>query len=198
MVWAPHQDDPVTVEPSTGAGSVATMEHDASLPSPRVALVHDYVTQRGGAERVVLAMAAALPGAPLYTSLYEPASTYEEFGSIDIRTSPLDRVALLRRKHRLALPLLAATFSRMHVDADVVLCSSSGWAHGARTDGRKIVYCHSPAKWLYAPDRYFNGERPASRRSPEGQKAADRRTGAGRCRVVLKDVTASCSRRTHP
>jgi glycosyltransferase involved in cell wall biosynthesis len=42
------------------------------------------------------------------------------------------------------------------VDADVVICSSSGWAHGAQTDGLKIVYCHTPARWLYQPDRYVS------------------------------------------
>ena len=41
------------------------------------------------------------------------------------------------------------------IDADIVLTSSSGWAHGFRTNGRKLVYCHSPARWLYQSDRYL-------------------------------------------
>jgi glycosyltransferase involved in cell wall biosynthesis len=121
----------------------------------RVVLVHDYLTQRGGAERVALALARAFPDAPLHTSLYEPDSTFEEFGELDVRTMPIDRVGPLRRHHRLALPLLAPSFSATRVDADVVLCSSSGWAHGVRTDGRKIVYCHAPARWLYQRDHYL-------------------------------------------
>lgn len=128
-----------------------------------MALVHDYLTQRGGAERVVLNMARAFPGAALYTSLYEPASTYREFAGHDVRVSPLNRIGVLRRRHRWALPLLAPSFTRLQVPGDVVLCSSSGWAHGIRTDARKIVYCHSPAKWLYAPDRYFSDGWSASR-----------------------------------
>ena len=44
-----------------------------------VAIVHDYLTQRGGAERVVLAMHRAFPTAPIYTSLYEPDLTFPEF-----------------------------------------------------------------------------------------------------------------------
>lgn len=119
-----------------------------------VALVHDYLTQRGGAERVVLSMLATFPDAPLYTSLYEPALTFAEFDDADVRTSGLNRSALLRRNHRLALPLLAPAFSRMRVDADVVVCSSSGWGHGAHATGRKVVYCHAPARWLYQRDRY--------------------------------------------
>jgi glycosyltransferase involved in cell wall biosynthesis len=123
----------------------------------RHAIVHDYLTQRGGAERVVLAMAAAFPEAAVHTSLYEPDATYPAFASLDVRPSSLNRVAPLRRDHRLALPVLAPTFSAMHVDADVVLCSSSGWAHGARTTGRKVVYCHTPARWLYQPGPYLAG-----------------------------------------
>ena len=122
----------------------------------RVALAHDYLTQRGGAERVVVAMHEAFPDAPLYTSLYEPAATFPEFGTADVRTTGLQRVAVLRRRHRLALPLLARAFSRMQItDAATVLCSSSGWAHGVRTDARKVVYCHAPARWLYQPTRYL-------------------------------------------
>jgi glycosyltransferase involved in cell wall biosynthesis len=120
----------------------------------RVAIVHDYLTQRGGAERVVLAMARAFPDAPIHTSLFNPATTFPEFSGLDVRPLPIDRVGALRRNHRLALPLLASSFSRLHVDADVVLCSSSGWAHGIRTSGRKVVYCYNPARWLYQPDDY--------------------------------------------
>ena len=75
----------------------------------------------------------------------------------EVRTLPLNRLAPLRRSHRLALPLLAPAFSRLRIDADVVVCSSSGWAHGARVEGRKIVYCHTPARWLYQPERYLRG-----------------------------------------
>lgn len=123
-----------------------------------VALVHDYLTQRGGAERMVLALAAAFPGAPLYTSLYEPGSTFPEMARLDVRCLAINAVPLLRRHHRLALPLLAPSFSALRVDAPVTLITSSGWAHGARVTGRKVVYCHAPARWLYQRDRYL-GER---------------------------------------
>jgi len=132
-----------------------------SGPRP-LALVHDYLTQQGGAERVVLALATAYPDAPLYTSLYDPRGTFPGFADHQIRTLPLDRVGILRAHHRLALPLLAPAFSRLHVDAEVTLCSSSGWAHGARVSGRKVVYCHTPARWLYQSDRYLAGSSRSS------------------------------------
>src|SRR5262245_9086311 len=124
-----------------------------------VALVHDYLTQRGGAERVVLAMISAFPAAPVFTSLYEPQTTYPGFRNADVRPLRINRISLLRHNHRLAFPLLAAAFSSLQIEADVVVCSTSGWAHGARTDGKTVVYCHAPARWLYQPERYLgNGE----------------------------------------
>ena len=121
----------------------------------QVAIVHDYLTQRGGAERVVLSMLKAFPGAPVYTSLYEPGSTFPEFAEVDVRVSSLNRVRALRQDPRRALAVLARAFDEMHVDADVALCSSSGWAHGCRASGRKLVYCHNPARWLYQTNDYF-------------------------------------------
>ena len=122
---------------------------------PEVAIAHDYLTQRGGAERVVLAMHAAFPDAPIYTTLFDPEGTFPEFGAARIVASPLNRVGLLRRNHRLALPFLAWATGQLRPDADIVLVSSSGWAHGVRSPGRRIVYCHAPARWLYQTDAYL-------------------------------------------
>lgn len=129
---------------------------------PSIAIAHDYLTQRGGAERVVLAMARAFPGSRIYTTLYDPENTYPEFADLDVVVSPLNRVRLFRRHHRLALPLLAPTSDRMEIPEDVVVASSSGWAHGFRSRGAKVVYCHSPARWLYLTDEYV-GNGPRSR-----------------------------------
>src|SRR5262249_19200258 len=100
-------------------------------------------------------MLKAFPGAPLYTSLFDAEGTFAAFGERHVHTTPLDRLRVLRRHHRLALPLLAPAFDRLAIEADVVFCSSSGWAHGARVEGRKVVYCHTPARWLYQRDRYL-------------------------------------------
>jgi glycosyltransferase involved in cell wall biosynthesis len=121
----------------------------------KVALAHDYLTQRGGAERVVLSMLAAFAEAPVYTSLFVPERTFPAFATKDVRTLALNRSQFLRHDHRRALPLLAPSFSRLAIDADVVLCSSSGWAHGLQTTGVKVVYCHTPARWLYQRDHYL-------------------------------------------
>ena len=128
--------------------------------APKIAIAHDYLTQRGGAERVVLSLAKAFPEAEIHTLFYEPEQTYPEFREMRIRTSGLNRIGGFRRDPRLALPLLAAASSRMRIDADVVIASSSGWAHAFPTTGKKIVYCHSPARWLYLPDDYLGEAGP--------------------------------------
>jgi glycosyltransferase involved in cell wall biosynthesis len=125
------------------------------VDGPRVAIAHDYLTQRGGAEKVVLSMSRAFPNAPIYTMLFDPANTYPEFAERDIRVSRLNKIGPLRRHHRVALPVLPLVANSMFVDADVMVTSSSGWAHGFRTNGRKLVHCHSPARWLYLPDTYL-------------------------------------------
>lgn len=134
----------------------------------RVALAHDYLTQRGGAERVVLSMLAAFPAAPVHTSMYLPEHTFPDFATKDVRTLALNRFPFLREDHRRALPFLAQSFARLHVDADLVVCSSSGWAHGLQTNGLKVVYCHTPARWLYQSDHYLRTSSRFTRTALEG------------------------------
>ena len=128
-----------------------------------VALAHDYATQRGGGERVALMMAQGFPGSPMYTALYSPEGTFPEFGSVPLRTSVLNKVGLFRRNHLLSLPLLAPAISLQTVDADVLVVSSSGWAHGYRGARRTVVYCYTPARWLYFKDRYLGRRNPGAR-----------------------------------
>lgn len=138
------------------ARTVATVWREvAGHQRPRVAIAHDYLTQRGGAERVVLAILRAFPDATIHTTLYDPEETFPEFRDADIRVSPLNKVGVLRRNHRVALPFLPFAASRLHIDADVVVASSSGWAHAFPTSGQKLVYCHAPARWLYQSERYL-------------------------------------------
>ncbi len=136
----------------------------ASTGRVRVAIAHDYLTQRGGAERVVLALSRAFPEAPIYTSLYDVEGTFPDFREREVVAGPLDRIPVLRRNHRHALPLLAPAASRTHVDADVMVVSSSGWAHGFRTPGRTLVYCHNPARWLYQAEEYLGDAGPLAPR----------------------------------
>jgi glycosyltransferase involved in cell wall biosynthesis len=133
----------------------------------RVAIVHDYLNQRGGAEKVVLEMSDMWPQARIYTSLYRPDSTFEEFLGRDIRTSFVDRIPV-DRGFRNLFPLYPAAFRSFgEIDADVVISSSSGWAHMVRTveSAVHVVYCHTPARWLYRDDYMSSGGRRGRRQS---------------------------------
>jgi glycosyltransferase involved in cell wall biosynthesis len=133
---------------------------------PCVRVAHDYLTQRGGAERVALKIAEGLGDGPLLTAIYNPEGTYSEFRDLRIDSTPLSWFAFFRSDPRRALPLLPLAWAlRAPVKADAVVCSSSGWSHGVRTDDRtvKVVYCHNPPRWLYQPDDYFEGQPRAVR-----------------------------------
>jgi glycosyltransferase involved in cell wall biosynthesis len=119
----------------------------------KVLVAHDYLTQRGGAERVVLSLLRGLPGAELFVSVYTPDSTFREFRDFRVHTSWLQTVPFFREDPRRALPLLGPTFSRARLDGfDVAVVSSSGFAHQLRLSIPSIVYCHNTPRWVYQGD----------------------------------------------
>lgn len=127
--------------------------------SPRVAIVHDYLTQRGGAERVVLSLLRMFPDADLYTSVYDRDGTYPEFQDLRIRTTVLQRLPHRGLMFRALLPLYAHAFSRMRLSGyDLVISSSSGFAHRVKvTDGLHVCYCYTPPRFLHRTDDYLAG-----------------------------------------
>ncbi|MBS1849027.1 MAG: glycosyltransferase [Actinobacteria bacterium] len=120
-----------------------------------VALAHDYLTQRGGAERALLALARAFPSAPIHTTVHEPSTTYDEFARHALHTTPLQHVGPMRRNPRLALPVLAPVVERHRIDAQVTICQTTGWSHGMDVSGIKVVYAHNTARWLYQQHEYL-------------------------------------------
>ncbi|HVN51712.1 MAG TPA: glycosyltransferase [Acidimicrobiales bacterium] len=131
---------------------------EASPPrTSAVAIAHDYLTQRGGAERVVVAIQRAFPGAAIHTSVYDPDGTYAELRRSTVVTTRLQRIGAFRRNPRLALPVLAPAMSRLRVDAEVTVCSTTGWAHGVNALGARVLYVHNTARWLYQRDEYLDG-----------------------------------------
>lgn len=129
-----------------------------------VALAHDVLGARAGGERLLLALNEAFPNAPIHTLLYEPTATFDSFGDCRIETSWPHRSAWLRRNYRTTAPVGGLTFAAKTIEADVTVCSTSGMSHHVRTSGAKIVYCHTPSRWLHDRDNYMRGYRPAARR----------------------------------
>jgi glycosyltransferase involved in cell wall biosynthesis len=122
----------------------------------KVAIVHDYLTQRGGAERLVSLWLQSLPNASLYAAVHQPGTTYAEIDAAGPTTSALQQVPAFRRDPRLALPLLPTAISSLRIDptVDIVLASSTAVAHHVTCPQPVVVYCHSPARWLWRGQDY--------------------------------------------
>lgn len=118
---------------------------------PRVAIVHDYLVNKGGAEKVVLAMHRAYPAAPIFTALYHPTTTFGEFVGADVRTSFLQRFSRNPSEFRRFLPLFGRAMESLKIEGfDVVLASSAGFGHFVRPRGARLIcYCHTPPRFLW-------------------------------------------------
>ncbi len=126
----------------------------------KTALVHDYLAQAGGAERVAAAFHLLFPDAPLFTSVYDPAATLPSFAGMDIRTSFLQRWPFSsRRFHKLALPYYPQAFERFDFTGyDLVLSSSSSFAKGIITPPETchVCYCHTPSRFVWRQQEYLS------------------------------------------
>lgn len=118
----------------------------------KLALVHELLTMRGGAERVLRILAEMFPEAPIYTLLYDERKLGSWFPKERVRTSRLQRFAGLSTNHHLYLPWFPRTVENWDFsEFDVVLSTSSAFIHGIITNGkpRHLSYVHSPARYLW-------------------------------------------------
>jgi glycosyltransferase involved in cell wall biosynthesis len=119
----------------------------------KVALVHDFLNQYGGAERVLEAIHEIFPEAPIYTLLYDPAKMRGKFSDADIRPSFLQRFPkFLKRKHKWLLPFMPTAPETFNLrDFDLVISSSSAFAKGVIVKPKTIhvCYCHSPMRYAW-------------------------------------------------
>ncbi len=127
----------------------------------KVALVHDYLNQMGGAERVVMAFHQLFPDAPIYTSIYDPQRVDPTFQSMDIRTSFMQKLPMVTKHHQPYLPFYP--FAMEHLDLrgyDLVLSSSSAFGKGVitRPETLHICYCHTPMRWCWNYREYVERE----------------------------------------
>ncbi len=127
----------------------------------RVTIVHDYLTETGGAERVVAALLGLFPQAPLHASAFEPSVMDPIFAERGVRTSFLGRVAADKQRAKQLFPLFPLGFRSMRLDpTDIVLSSSSGFAHHVRPPrgALHVCYCYTPPRFLWQPREYFRGK----------------------------------------
>jgi len=127
----------------------------------KVALVHDYLNQMGGAERVVMAFHQMFPDAPIYTSIYDPQRVDPAFQEMDIRTSFMQKFPLVTKHHQPYLPFYPFAMESLDLrDYDLVLSSSSAFGKGVitRPGTMHICYCHTPMRWCWNYREYVERE----------------------------------------
>lgn len=124
----------------------------------KVALVHDYLNQFGGGERVLEVLLAMFPQADLYTLLYDPERTYGRFSGRRVMTSAFDK-PLVRRHHRPFIPLMpfALQTLRLADGYDLVISDSAGFAKGIACprNAFHLSYCHTPLRYAWERKTYF-------------------------------------------
>lgn len=133
-------------------GMPATAPGPTANSSPPITLVHDYLLVMRGAERTFAAMAQTYPQAPICTLLYDERTMRERFAGRTIVTSPLQRLGVRQSSFRRLLPLYPYAVRRLALpDCEVVLTSSSAFAHGVKVPAgaSHVCYCHAPFRYAW-------------------------------------------------
>jgi len=122
----------------------------------RLALVHDWLNQIGGAEDVLETLVGMFPRAPIYTSMYWREGMPETYRAWNIRTTWMNHLPGIYRYHQPYLPLYPLAFARLDLSGyDLVLSNKSGFCHSVRAgEAVHICYCLTPTRYVWDFDAY--------------------------------------------
>ena len=136
--------------------------------TPRVALVHDWLTGMRGGERCLEVFCELFPDADLFTLLHVPGSVSPLIERRRIITSFLQRLPRVAERYRYYLPLFPAAMRGFDFSAyDLVLSSSHAVAKAARRrrGATHVCYCFTPMRYVWdLYDDYFGGRAPLAAR----------------------------------
>lgn len=124
----------------------------------KVALVHDYLNQAGGAERVVGALHRMFPAAPIFTTIVDRSTLGHGLRNADIRPTWMQRLPGMPRRFKSYLPLYPMAIEGIDLRGyDLVLSSSSAFAKSAITPPETVhvCYCHSPMRFGWDFEQYM-------------------------------------------
>ncbi len=124
----------------------------APTSASSLALAHDYLLTMRGAERTFAEIAACWPAAPIYTLLYDERAMTSGFAGREVHTSGLQRLGASQKTFRYLLPFFPQATERLPVgDYDILVSSSSAFAHGLRPrpGALHVCYCHSPFRYAW-------------------------------------------------
>lgn len=122
------------------------------LLTARVAIVHDWLNQTGGAEAVLEALVGMFPRAPVFTTIYWREGMPARYRQWDIRTTWLDRAPLIYQRHQAYLPLYPPAVQSIDLSGyDLILSNKSGFCHGVCTTAEQlhIDYCLTPTRYVW-------------------------------------------------
>ena len=131
----------------------------------KIAIVHDYLNQAGGAERVVGTLHTMFPGAPIFTTILDRSSLWDVLRDADIRTSWMQKLPLLKRHFKAYLLFYPGAIERFDLrEFDLVISSSSAFGKAAitRPGALHICYCHTPMRFVWDYERYMEREQYGS------------------------------------
>jgi glycosyltransferase involved in cell wall biosynthesis len=123
-----------------------------SPPAQRIALVHDFLLDVRGAERVFMELCNMWPQAEIFTAVYDEQGTEGRFAQRIVHSSFLQRLRPSARTFRALLPLYPSAIESFDLsDYDLVVSSSSAWAHAVLCDERSVhvSYCHNPFRYAW-------------------------------------------------
>lgn len=127
----------------------------------KLALVHDWLNQMGGAEDVLEVLVDLYPNSPLYTSIYDRERMPPAYREWDIHTLWIDTMPFIYQHHQPYLPLYPVAWGMTDLSAyDVVLSNKSGFAHVFQHDASTlhISYCLAPTRYVWQPEAYLDRE----------------------------------------
>ena len=129
----------------------------------KVALVHDYLNQYGGAERILEAFCELFPEAPIYTLFYDEKLTYGRFKGKDIHTSFIQKIPFSRKYHQMFPLLMPMAVESLDLsEYDLVLSDSASFAKGVITKPQTfhICYLHTPLRYAWDKSHQYLSEFP--------------------------------------
>src|SRR5258707_1074938 len=135
----------------------------------KIAVVHDYFTQLGGAERLVGEIYRMLPDPTVFTTVAFPKCIPSQLTDAKIHTSWLQKLPSIERYYRLYFLLYPLGVSALNLlEYDLVVSSSSGYAKGVQVgrDAVHVCYCHTPMRWVWSFDKYSSRESFAPSQRP--------------------------------
>jgi glycosyltransferase involved in cell wall biosynthesis len=127
----------------------------------KIAIVHDYLIQYGGAERVLEALCEIWPHAPIYTLIHDPEKVHGRFDDKQIKTSFLQKIPFTKNNHRIFPPFMMLAIEQFNFDYyDIVISDSSSFAKNIITspDTLHISYCHTPMRYAWDDCQYYTQE----------------------------------------